>query len=205
MLKRTEQFCSNKVFIGEKNEMKVVKSFLILTIAILGFSMVNVDAQDVSKDGNANLQQLEKQVLKKIVYTNNYGVFDNIKFQIEGNTVILTGKVYSLGTSSRAENRVKRVKGVGNVVNNIEILSGSSFDNRIRRQTVRSFANTGGIARYLVGPRPSMRIIVENGHLTLEGFVTSEGDSRLASILAKGVSGTFTVTNNLVVTKNKRY
>ncbi len=61
--------------------------------------------------------------MKKIVHTTDYGVFDNIKFQVEGNTVILTGKVYNLGVSSSAASRVKKVAGVENVVNNIETLA----------------------------------------------------------------------------------
>lgn len=185
--------------------MKLIRNFLILTIAILGFSFVDVDAQGFSDDGNTAQQQIEKKIFKKIVTMPDYGVFDNIKFQLDGNTVTLTGQVYNLIIRSRAENTVKKIDGVERVINKIENLPTSGFDNRIRRQTVRSFSNTGGISRYLVGPRPSMRIIVDNGHLTLEGFVTNQSDSKLANILAKSIPGTFTVTNNLIVTKDRKY
>ena len=98
---------------------------------------------------------------------------------------------------------MKRIDGVSNVVNNIEILPPSRFDNRIRNQTVRNFLRTGGIYRYLQGVNPSMRIIVDNGHITLEGYVRTKGDSRLSNILARSVPGTFSVTNNLIATKDK--
>jgi hyperosmotically inducible protein len=185
--------------------MKVLKSFLILSIAILGFSFVNVEARSFSEDGNTTQQQIEKQVFKKIVYMPDYGVFDNIKFSVEGDTVTLQGKVYNAIIRQRAEKQILKIDGVENVINNIEILPPSSFDNRIRRQTVRSFARTGGIYRYLQGPNPSMRIIVERGRLTLEGYVTNNGDSKLANILAQGIPGVFSVTNNLIVTKEKLY
>ena len=53
-------------------------------------------------------------------------------------------------------------------------------------------------------PNPSIRIIVENGNVTLEGYVSNKGDYNLANILANGVSGVFSVKNNLVVGKELR-
>ena len=133
-----------------------------------------------------------------------YGVFDNISFEVEGNTVTLYGKVYSLGLKSSAENIVKKIDGVENVVNNIEMLPPSSFDNRIRRQAVREFANGGSLYRYLQGPQPSVRIIVENGRISLEGVVANRGDYNLANILVSGIPGVFEVNNNLIIAKDNR-
>ncbi len=185
--------------------MRVLKSFLVLSVAILGFSFVNVEARSFSDSGNITQEQLEKKVFKKILTMPYYGVFDNIRFEVDGSTVTLQGKVYNAINRKSAERRIAKLDGVENVINNIEILPLSRFDYTIRIRTVRTFANTGGIYRYLQGNNPSMRIIVERGHLTLEGYVRTDGDYRLADILAKGVPGTFSVTNNLKVTKKKRY
>jgi hyperosmotically inducible periplasmic protein len=46
-----------------------------------------------------------------------------------------------------------------------------------------------------------IRIIVKNGHVTLEGVVDNEGDKNIANIQANTVSGVFSVTNNLQVVK----
>jgi hyperosmotically inducible protein len=46
-----------------------------------------------------------------------------------------------------------------------------------------------------------IRIIVKNGHATLEGVVDSEADKNLAGLRANGVGGVFSVTNNLKVVK----
>lgn len=46
-----------------------------------------------------------------------------------------------------------------------------------------------------------MRIIVDNGHVSLEGFVANRGDYNLANILANSVPGVFSVQNNLKVEK----
>jgi osmotically-inducible protein OsmY len=46
---------------------------------------------------------------------------------------------------------------------------------------------------------PPIHIIVNNGHVTLEGVVDSEADKNLANIRANSVPNVFSVTNNLVV------
>ncbi len=194
-----------KIFTGEMKEMKVLRSFLILSVAILGFSFINVEARSFSDDKDVTRQQIEQKVFKEILQMPYYGLFDSISFEVDGSTVILSGKVLNATNKKSAERRVEDITGVENVVNNIEILPLSSFDNSIRNRTVRAFANGGSLYRYLQGVNPSMRIIVDNGRVSLEGFVRTKGDSNLANILANGVSGTFSVTNNLVVTKEKPY
>ncbi len=47
------------------------------------------------------------------------------------------------------------------------------------------------------GPVPPIHIIVKNGILTLTGVVLNDGDRNLANIRANGVSGVFSVTNDL--------
>jgi osmotically-inducible protein OsmY len=53
-----------------------------------------------------------------------------------------------------------------------------------------------------MGTMPSIRIIVKNGHVTLDGVVDSEMDRNLAGIRANGVPNVFSVTNHLVVGKS---
>jgi hyperosmotically inducible protein len=52
---------------------------------------------------------------------------------------------------------------------------------------------------YAMRAVPSIHIIVESGHVTLEGAVASQSDKNLANIAANGVSGVFSVNNNLRV------
>jgi hyperosmotically inducible protein len=46
---------------------------------------------------------------------------------------------------------------------------------------------------------PPIHIIVNNGKVALEGVVANEADKNLAGIKANGVSGVFSVANNLRV------
>lgn len=182
--------------------MKVLKSFLILSIAILGFSYVNAEARSFSESDDVSNQRIERKVYSEILKLPFYGIFDIIRFQVDNGTVTLSGKVINAINRKSAEKRIIRLAGVNNVVNNIEVLPLSRFDNSIRRRTLRTITSRGNLFRYFLGSNSAIKIIVDRGHVSLEGFVRTKGDSRLANLLANSVSGTFSVNNNLVVTKD---
>jgi hyperosmotically inducible protein len=102
-------------------------------------------------------------------------------------------------TRKDAERRVAKIEGIDRVINKIEVLPVSSFDDSIRVRTYRAVFRSGGLYRYAMGANPSIHIVVNRGHVTLEGVVSSQMDSRLAYIAANGVPGVFSVTNNLRV------
>jgi hyperosmotically inducible protein len=143
--------------------------------------------------------QLSKRVRKELVTLPYYGVFDNLAYSINGGNVTLYGQVVRSSTSSDAERRVKRIPGVTDVVNNIKVLPLSRFDDNIRVATYRSIARMGGLYRYLQGANPSLHIVVDRGHVTLEGVVSGKNDRNLAYMAANRVPGVFSVTNNLRV------
>ncbi len=183
--------------------MKYLRNLLILTVAIIAFSSVTISAQ-TNAFGKNSTNGIERKVFKEILMLPYYGVFDSISFKVEGNAVYLYGSVVEPITKSGAKRSIERIQGVSDVVNNIEVLPLSNFDNQIRRNLVREFDHRGGsIYRYLQGTNPSMRIIVKNGHVSLEGYVSSRGDYNLANILANGVFGVFRVKNNLII-ENER-
>jgi hyperosmotically inducible protein len=186
--------------LGETKEMKTLRYFLILSIAILGFMFVDANAQGYSNQQSE--KTIEQKVFKKLIGLPDYGVFDHISYKVDGSTVTLYGKVISLGTRKGAEQVVRRIEGVGNVVNNIENLPPSPYDNQIRYSLLRTYANAAGVYGYLQEPNPSVRIIVDNGRVTLEGYVNNRGTANYMNILANGVSGVFSVTNNLQTSKD---
>jgi len=178
--------------------MRYIRSLAIITFAFLSFLAFEANAQTPQT-------ALERKIFKEINTLPYYGVFDFISYKVDGRTVTLYGKTASLGTKKSAERVVRRIDGVDTVINNIDELPPSSFDNQIRRQIVREFWNRGGsLYRYLQGPNPSVRVIVENGRVTLEGYVSSRGDSNLANILANSASNAFSVKNNLIVGRGDR-
>ena len=150
------------------------------------------------KDG---LSPTERDVRHELVMLPWFGVFDNLEFQVNGNEVVLSGQVTRPTLKSDAERVVSRIEGIEKVVNNIEVLPLSPNDDRIRRAAYRSIYGFGPLSRYNWGPQPSIRIIVKNGNLSLAGVVASEADSNMANIRANGVSGVFSVDNNLRIDK----
>ena len=50
-----------------------------------------------------------------------------------------------------------------------------------------------------VGVQKPIRIIVKNGHVTLEGVVDNDADKNMANIRANVVPGIFSITNNLQI------
>jgi hyperosmotically inducible protein len=142
-------------------------------------------------------QRLEKEVRHELVLLPFYGVFDNLAFKVEGGKVTLLGQVAQPVLKSDAERAVKGIEGVESVDNRIEVLPLSPNDDRIRRAVYGAIYRTPGLDRYALQAVPPIHIIVKNGNVALEGVVATEGDKNLAGIKANGVSGVFSVKNNL--------
>jgi hyperosmotically inducible protein len=177
--------------------MKIFRNLIILSAVILAFSSVNISAQSTANS------ETERLVQKKIYKLTDYGVFDHITFTVDGSTVTLNGKVANARNKKDAKAYVEDVPGVSRVINNIEVLPLSNFDDSIRRNLYASLSNHGGLSRYLWTVNPSVRLIVSRGHVTLEGYVANKGDYHAMNIVAHGVSGVFSVKNNLIIDNGK--
>lgn len=140
-----------------------------------------------------------KEVRHQILMLPDFGVFDNIAFKLTGYDVTLVGQVSRPLLRSEAERVVKRIEGVERVNNQIEVLPPSPNDDRLRRDVFNAIYRYGPLQHYGVGSNRPIHIIVNRGHVTLEGVVDREADKNLAGLRANGVFGVFSVQNNLVV------
>ena len=184
--------------------MRFVRNFFVMVFAVATLSLVTVNAQSVitvNAEKSSTLTPIEKKVRSEIVRLPHFGLFDHIAFKIDGGTATLYGKTLTLGTKKSAERVVSKVSGIIEVVNLIEELPPSSMDNQIRSQLVRELGDAPVVGGYISGINPSVKLIVENGRVTLEGNVRSQGDSDYMNVLANRIPLTFGVTNNLVVGK----
>jgi hyperosmotically inducible protein len=160
----------------------------------------NKDHNDAFVPGQAGETHIAQEVRHQLVMLPYYGVFDDLAFRVEGGAVTLLGAVTRPTLKSDAENVVKRVEGVTQVINNIEVLPLSPNDDRIRRDVYRAVYGDPSLAtRYGFRALPSIHIIVKNGNVNLEGVVANQSDKNLINIRANGVSGVFGVTNDLQV------
>jgi hyperosmotically inducible protein len=150
---------------------------------------------------NAANQHLIKEVRHELVMLPYVNIFDNLEFRVDGNNVTLMGQVTRPVIKSDAENVVKHVEGVGEVINQIEVLPPSPADDAIRRATYTTLVRQPGLQLYFMQSISPIRIVVKNGNVTLEGVVSTQADSDLAKIQANSVPGVFSVTNHLRVEK----
>jgi hyperosmotically inducible protein len=179
------------------NLRRIGSALAALILATITFGASGASAATRS-EGN-NDAQLSEQVRHELAMLPWYGVFDNLAYTVNGGEVILTGQVFRPMTKSDAEKRVKRLLGVTRVENDITVLPPSMFDNQIRRAEFHAIFSDATLSRYALGPVPTIHIIVNRGHVTLEGVVGSKMDHDIANIRASGVPGVFSVTDNLRV------
>ena len=126
-----------------------------------------------SQGASRGAERLIREIRHEIVTLPYYEVFDNLAFQVEGGKVTLLGQVMRPTLNTNAE----------------------------RVAVYRAIFGHNNLYRYAMRSVPPIRILVKNGNLTLEGVVANEADKNVAGIQANGVSGVFSVTNNLRVEK----
>ena len=175
---------------------------ILLVLASLLTVNTQGTAQDTQREPSARAQErITREVRHELLMLPYFGVFDYIAYKVDSYNVTLLGQVVRPTLKSDAENVVKHIEGVEKVDNQIEVLPPSPNDDRLRLRLFRAIYGFPGLQKYELGVQKPIRIIVKNGHVTLEGVVDSEADKNLAGLRANGVSGTFSVTNNLQVVK----
>jgi hyperosmotically inducible protein len=178
------------------------KSFAGIILALITSVAVTSGVAANPNNAATNANTIRK-IRKELVTLPFYGVFDNLAFRYEEGVVTLYGQVSRPTLKKAAARVVERVVGVDQVVNRIEVLPLSNFDDRIRVAVYRAIYRQPGLDRLSLQAVPPIHIIVKNGHVTLEGVAPNKGDATRAFIAVNGVSGVFSVKNNLRIEKNR--
>ena len=176
--------------------------FVVVAVTLLSLTALG-STQDRDQPSAKAQERITREVRHELLMLPYFGVFDNIAFKVDGYMVTLLGQVARPSLKSDAENAVKHIEGVEKVDNEIEVLPPSPMDDNLRRRLYRAIYGYPALEKYALGVQKPIRIIVKNGHVTLEGVVDSEGDKNIAGVRANGVSGSFSVTNNLRVESAK--
>jgi hyperosmotically inducible protein len=180
---------------------RAVRTLSLAGALVLAGLALGVPGASAGTTGPGDAMDISKQVHRNLVTLPWYNLFDDLQYQINGSEVVLSGQVTSQHAVTKydAENAVKRIPGVTRVVNNIEVLPVSPFDDQIRRAEYRAIFSKADLGRYTMGAVPQFHILVKNGHVTLSGVVMNQMDKNIAGIVANTVSNVFSVTNNLQV------
>jgi len=146
--------------------------------------------------------QLQQKLAKKLAY-DRVGYYDNafnyIALNVKDGVVTLTGDTLFDVPKDSALAIVAGTPGVKDVVNDVNVLPVSGFDDSIRVRTARAIYRDSVLGRYASDPVDPIRIVVDNGHVTLYGTVQSAMDKTIAGMRASSVPGAFSVENKLVV------
>src|SRR6202140_288163 len=113
---------------------------------------------------SAKPDYITREVRQELVMLPYYGVFDNLSYRVDGDTVTLLGQVTRPTLKSDAEKAVKGVEGGERVVNELEGLPLCGADDQIRLGVYRSIYGFEGLNRYGLQAVPPIHIIVNNGH-----------------------------------------
>jgi hyperosmotically inducible periplasmic protein len=179
---------------------KALASLFVLTALAAGASR-SLAQNGVSGQGRAEVR-IAKEVRHVIVMQPYLTVFDYINFKVDGPDVTLTGAVTWPPVKTSTVNEVKQIEGVQHVYDQIQVLPPSPTDHRIRLALFRAIYGYPPLQKYALPVVKPIQIIVNMGHVDLEGVVDSEADKNLVQVRANSVPGIFSVTNNLQVVKS---
>jgi hyperosmotically inducible periplasmic protein len=134
-----------------------------------------------------------RDVSQQVLQYSRFTIFDSVDATVHEGVVTLSGRVTK---SKDIERRVAGIEDVTAVRNDITVLPVSQFDDELRFRIARTIYGNSNFWGYGAMRNPPVHIIVEHGHVTLEGVVNSNIDRLLARSMAS-TFGTFSVTNNL--------
>jgi hyperosmotically inducible periplasmic protein len=164
--------------------------------------MKNVDGirNHVQIQSNVPDEQLRQSLADRLRYDRvGYGIaFNVITLDVKDGVVTLGGTVHDYPSKDSAIGIAETTPGVKDIVDNIEVTPTSMFDDELRMKLYRAIYGAPTLQRYEMDPQKPIRIVVENGHVTLYGVVDSAMDKQIADTQASTVPGVFSVDNRLI-------
>ena len=149
--------------------------------------------------------QLHEELSKKLYY-DRVGWYDSAfnyyTLSVKDGVATIGGQTYNEVGRDSALAMAYRMPGVKDVVNEIKVSPVSTFDDSLRRRTVRALYGDSALGKYAVDPARPIRIIIDGGHVALYGEVISPMDKQIAGMRVGQIPGVFSVENNLVVEKD---
>ena len=176
---------------------KMTSKVMLAATLLLGTGIASAATKDHGPYTDADLAA---KVRHEILMYSRYSIWDNVNFRVNDGNVALLGEVSQPYKKTDLARIVQHVPGVASVTNDLAVLPLSNFDNQIRLQVARAIYRDPVLSRYGIQAIPPIHIIVDNGHVTLEGVVNSQMEKNVAGIRAGAAGLSFgPVVNNLRV------
>ena len=202
---------------------------LILTLALAAPALLRANLANgefsppVKKQSDQSVMKMAEQVERAVLRLRQFSVFDEIGFTIADYAVTLKGVATRPSLKTAAEEAVRKIEGVTNVVNEIEVLPFNRMDDDIRLRVYQAIywhpwlerynPSRGGAARLAITPNAltqgisldppigyhPIHIVVRNGNVRLTGVVNTAGDKALAGMTVLNQPYVLQVENALAV------
>lgn len=155
---------------------------------------------------NVSDEQIEQKLARKLEYVRvGYdNTFDYFALGVKDGVVTVEGQDRTGVGRDEALADIYRQAGVKDVIDNISIEPASIFDDGLRLRAARAIYRDPVLIKYAIDPAKPIRIIVDNGHVTLYGSVQNAMDKQVAGIRANQLFGAFSVENKLVVENSSK-
>lgn len=174
-----------------------LRLMLAAVLVAAGSAVASTDPTPAAGDNDA---QIAQKIVHEIRMYPRYTIFDNVNVKVHDGEVDLVGQVSQPFKKGDMGRLAQHVAGVRSVTNEIEVLPTSLFDDRLRLQIARSIYRDPSLSRYAIQAIPPIHVIVDNGHVTLEGVVNNDMEKTIAGIRASQAGLSFgQVVNNLRV------
>lgn len=150
--------------------------------------------------------ELFDRLARKLAYDRYSGdtAFNYLTLEVHDGVVTLGGRVRNGGAHESARDIVENEKGVRGMVDQVQVLPTSFFDDELRVRAARAIYGDPVLQHYAIDPGAPIRIVVDHGHITLYGIVANRMESQVAEIRARELPGAFSVENRLIVASEVR-
>ena len=180
--------------------MQTILNRFVVAAAMSGLALSLAGAATNDTTASASDTDIAKKLAHEIRMYPRYSIFDNISFFVDEGRVDLLGEVSEPFKKADLGRIAQHVPGVTSLSNEIKVLPPSPMDDRLRLQVARAIYRDPVLSRYGMQAVPPIHIIVENGHVTLEGVVSTDMEKNVAGLRAAGAGLSFgQVKNNLHV------
>jgi osmotically-inducible protein OsmY len=145
--------------------------------------------------------QLAEKLSEKLRYDRiGFGImFNALTLGVDQGRVTIGGNVRDYSDRDSALAIVAGMPGVKDMIDEIDVAPVSGYDDDLRLRLARSIYGHPSMQKYAINPMAPIRIVVENGRVTLHGVVDSKVDKGIVLSQARSVAGSFEVNDNLLV------
>jgi hyperosmotically inducible protein len=175
-------------------KLKALRNTVFAAALLTGIAGARTTAPPLT--GDAAVAQKVAHEIRMYPY---YSIWDDVNFQVDNGTVHVLGEVTRPNKKSDLGNIIARVPGVTTVDNELKVAALSPFDDQIRLQVARALFRDPTLSKYGTQPLPPIHIIVDKGHVTLEGVVQTQMEKQIAGMRANTGLSFGMATNNLRV------